>query len=150
MSSIRRYRDNLQDEIDGAALYNALSTYERDPTRKDLFLQLAEAENEHADVWREKLAAAGISDLPQAPSLKTRVLIRLAHYFGPKFVLPVVAANEFADRNKYAKQPDAAALSADEHGHATVIRAAAGLSAPFPFARPHRLARACSLKQPVS
>lgn len=28
--------------------------------------------------------------------------------------------------------------------------AAAGLSAPFPFARPHRLARACSLKQPVS
>ena len=130
MNSIRRYRDNLQDEIDGAALYTALSGYERDPTRKDLFLQLAQAENEHADIWRDKLMAAGMTDLPLGPSLKTRLLIRLARHFGPRFVLPVVAANEFADRNKYANQPDAAALSAEEHGHAAVIRAAAGQGGP--------------------
>lgn len=130
LNSIRRYRDNLQDEIDGAALYTALSRYEQDPTRKDLFLQLAQAEDEHANLWRDKLMAAGLSDLPLGPSLKTRLLIRLAQHFGPKFVLPVVAANEFADRNKYATQPDAAALSAEEHGHAAVIRAAAGHGGP--------------------
>ena len=41
---IRRYRDNLRDELNGAALYRALSTAEQDPVRKDLFLQLAQAE----------------------------------------------------------------------------------------------------------
>ena len=61
MGQIKRYRDNLQDEIDGAALYTALSRCERDPTRQDLFVQLAQAENEHADVWRDRLMAAGIS-----------------------------------------------------------------------------------------
>ena len=126
MSSIQRYRDNLQDEIDGAALYVALSRCEPDAARRDVYLQLAQAENEHADVWRDKLMAAGISDFPLEPSLKTRILIRLARHFGARFVLPVVAANEYADRNKYACQPDARALSADEHGHAAVIRAAAG------------------------
>ncbi len=126
MNPIQRYRENLQDEIDGAALYMALSESESDPTRKDLFRQLAEAENEHADVWREKLRAAGIADLNEGPGLKTRLMIRLAQRFGPAFVLPVVAANENSDRNKYANQPDAQALSADEHGHAAVIQAAAG------------------------
>lgn len=126
MNQIQRYRDNLQDEIDGAALYAALSRYERDPTRRDLYLQLAQAENEHADVWRDKLMASGVGDFPLEPSLKTRLLIRLAHRFGPRFVLSAVAANEYADRNKYANQPDARSLSTDEYGHAAVIRAAAG------------------------
>ena len=130
MSQIQRYRDNLQDEIDGAALYAALSRYERDPERRDVFMQLADAEDEHADVWREKLMASGVRNIPSTPSLKTRLLIRLAHHFGPRFVLPVVAANEYSDRNKYARQPDAAAMSADEHGHAAVIRAAAGHGGP--------------------
>ncbi len=124
--SKQRFRANLQDEIDGAALYAALAHYEPDPTRKDLFLQLADAEKEHADLWRDKLAASGVGDLPQRPSLKTRILIGLARYFGPGFVLPVVANNEHADRNKYAGQPDAAALSADERGHAAVIASATG------------------------
>ena len=126
MESIRRYLDNLQDEIDGEALYLALAEHEQDSTRADLFRQLAGAENEHAEVWRSKLRAAGIARLPNRPGVKTRLMIRLVDWFGPSFVLPVVAANEYADRNKYAGQPDAQALSADEHGHAAVIRAAAG------------------------
>jgi len=130
MSQIQRYRDNLQDEIDGAALYTAMSGYETDEVRKDLYLQLAQAENEHADVWRKKLMAAGISDLPLGASFKTRLLIRLACYFGPAFVLPVVAANEYTDRNKYAGQADAVEMSAEEQGHAAVIRAAAGHGGP--------------------
>jgi VIT1/CCC1 family predicted Fe2+/Mn2+ transporter len=130
MDQVQRYRDNLQDEIDGAALYTVLSEHEKDATRKDLFLQLAQAENEHAEVWRDKLKAAGSDHAPSAPSFKTRLMIRLVRQFGPAFVLPVVAANEYADRNKYANQPDAQALSADEHGHAAVIRAASANGVP--------------------
>ena len=57
---IRRYRDNLRDELDGAALYTAIAAAEPDPLRKDLFLQLAQAETRHAELWRGKLAAAGM------------------------------------------------------------------------------------------
>src|SRR5467141_1062969 len=124
-AEIGRYRTNLQDELDGAALYAALAAAEADPVRKDLFLQLSQAEAEHAKLWKEKLAAAGIQDLRYAPSLRTRLLARLARHFGPRFVLPTIAAAEFADRNKYAAQSDAQEISAQERGHAAVIQAVA-------------------------
>src|SRR6267378_2164424 len=91
-AEIGRYRTNLQDELDGAALYAALAAAEADPVRKDLFLQLSQAEAEHAKLWKEKLAAAGIWDVRYAPSLRTRLLARLARRFGPRFVLPASAA----------------------------------------------------------
>src|SRR5205807_10014849 len=93
-----RYEKNLRDELDGAALYAALAAAEADPVRKDLFLQLSQAEAEHAKVWKEKLAAAGIEDVRYAPSLRMRLLARLALRFGPSFVLPAIAAQVFAAR----------------------------------------------------
>jgi hypothetical protein len=50
---IERYRSNLHDELNGAALYAALAAAESDPLRKDLFLQLAQAESAHAQLWRD-------------------------------------------------------------------------------------------------
>ena len=123
---IARYRANLHDELEGAALYQALADAERDPVRKDLFRQLSRAEAEHAGTWREKLVAAGVSEPDYAPGFRTRMLGWLARRFGPRFVLPAIAANEYADRDKYATQADAAHLSADERGHAAVVHAAAG------------------------
>jgi len=123
---IARWRTNLRDELEGSALYKALADAERDPVRRDLFLQLSGAEAEHANTWREKLAAEGVHEPAPAPALRTRMLGWLARRFGPRFVLPAIAANEFADRDKYASQADAAHLSADERGHAAVVQAAAG------------------------
>jgi VIT1/CCC1 family predicted Fe2+/Mn2+ transporter len=128
-AEIRRYRDNLRDELDGAALYKALAEVEPDKVRRDLFLQLSQAEAEHADVWRQKLQLAGVAAAPYTPSFRTRALGWLAKRFGPRFVLPTVAAFEFADRDKYADQLDAAELSSEERGHAAVVQAAAGAKA---------------------
>jgi hypothetical protein len=75
---IKRYRDNLRDELNGAALYAALAAAEADPLRKDLFLQLSQAEASHAQLWREKLAAAGINDERFVPGFRTRLLAKLA------------------------------------------------------------------------
>jgi vacuolar iron transporter family protein len=119
---IRRYQRNLQDELDGVALYARIAAAERDPIRKNLFLQLSQAEARHAGVWREKLKAAGVEAQPHVTSLRTRLLGRLAQLLGPRFVMPTVAAAEFADRNKYAQQADAQALSAEERGHAAVVQ----------------------------
>ena len=121
---IARFRDNLKDEIDGSAIYAALASAETDPVRKDLFLQLAQAEAEHAAFWRDKLSAAGISSDNIVPGIRTRILARLARRFGPRFVLPTVAAAESAGQSRYASQPDAQGLAADERGHASVLHAA--------------------------
>jgi vacuolar iron transporter family protein len=123
---IQRFRSNLIDELNGAALYNALAAAERDANRRDIFLQLAEAETRHAHFWRDKLTAAGVTDVPFSPTLRTRVLSALARRFGPRFVLPTVAAAEFNDRGKYLSQPDALSISAEERGHAAVVEAIAG------------------------
>ena len=122
-ADVRRYQANLQDELNGAALYAALAAAEPDPLRKDLFLQLAQAESSHAQLWRDKLTAAGVQDERFVPALRTRLLAKLAQRFGPRFVLPTIAAAEYADRSKYAGQSDAHAISAEERGHAAVIQA---------------------------
>ena len=127
---IRRYQDNLRDELNGAALYAALADAESDPLRKDLFLQLSQAESKHAQLWRDKLAAAGVADGRFVPGFRTRLLGKLARRFGPRFILPTVAAAEFADRNKYADQSDAHSISAEERGHAAVIQAVAANAGP--------------------
>lgn len=129
---IARLRRNLEDELDGAALYAALADADRDPVRRDLFLQLSQAEAQHADHWRKKLAAMGITDITHTPSLRIRMLGRLARWFGPRFVLPAIAAAEYADRDKYTLQADAAALSSEEQGHAAVVQAVAGRGRPSP------------------
>lgn len=118
---IRRFQDNLRDELDGVALYEALSKAESDPKRADLFRQLAQAEAEHAAVWRDKLRALGIDARKYRPSMRTRLLVKLAQRYGPRFVLPSLAAAEFAGGDKYASQPDAASFAADERGHAAVL-----------------------------
>lgn len=126
---LRRYQQNLRDELDGAALYTMIAAAEADPLRKDLFLQLAQAEAGHAALWRDKLAAAGVREQPYVPSFRTRLLGRLARRFGPAFVMPTIAAAEFADRNKYAGQADAHAISAEERGHAAVVQELSSRSA---------------------
>src|ERR1700724_2449672 len=125
IDDIERYRTNLRDELNGAALYAALAAAESDPLRKDLFLQLSQAESSHAQLWREKLAAAGVKDEHFVRGFRPRLLARLARRFGPGFVLPGIAAAEVADRNKYASQRDAQAISAEERGHAAVVQAVA-------------------------
>src|ERR1700693_1842014 len=98
IADVERYRNNLRDELDGAALYEGLAAAEADPLRQDLFRQLAQAEASHAQLWRDKLTAAGIPDERFVPGLRTRLLAKLARRFGPGFVLPTVAAAEVADR----------------------------------------------------
>jgi vacuolar iron transporter family protein len=139
---IERYRVNLQDELNGAALYAALAAAEADPLRKDLFLQLAQAETNHAQLWRDKLTAAGVQDERFVPAFRTRLLAKLAQRFGPRFVLPTIAAAEYADRDKYAGQSDAHAISAEERGHAAVIQAVADNSSGAGYTTGADIARA--------
>jgi VIT1/CCC1 family predicted Fe2+/Mn2+ transporter len=125
---IQRYRQNLQKEVDGAALYRVLSQKETRPEMQSVYRRLAESEDRHAQFWREKIASVGAAIPAEKPSGQTKVLIWLAQRFGPQFVLSTVTSHEKADSNAYANQPEAetAAMAAEEQAHARLLSAASG------------------------
>jgi VIT1/CCC1 family predicted Fe2+/Mn2+ transporter len=124
---VQRLRDNLQGEIDGAALYETLAASEADPKLAEVYRRLAAVERAHAEFWRQNLKRNGVAGLKLSPSFRARSLSWLARRFGPAFVLPTIAAAEARDIKIYDSQPDAVAggLPADERSHARVIAAAA-------------------------
>src|SRR5260221_12862572 len=132
----RRFRDNLQGEVDGAAVYAALAEAEKDPNVASIYRRLAAVERAHAEFWRSRLDRATRTRTILTPSLRARGLSWLARRFGPSFVLPAIAAGEARDSSHYDTQPDAVAggLSADERSHARIIHAASaghhGLAGP--------------------
>jgi VIT1/CCC1 family predicted Fe2+/Mn2+ transporter len=136
VSEQQRFKDNLQGEVDGAAVYMALAEAEKDPNLANIYRRLAAVERAHAEFWRSRLDRKTRARTSLTPSLRARALSWLARRFGPEFVLPTVAAGEMTDSSHYDGQPDAVAggLSADERSHARLIQAAAsthkGLAGP--------------------
>lgn len=120
---IRRWRGNLQGEIDGTAIYRAMAVGAGDERLRELYQRLAETETRHGNLWREQLTAAG-ARTPTGPSWRARVLAALARRFGPGLVAPTVASQELTGRTMYDDQPEAAGttLPADERSHARVLR----------------------------
>jgi hypothetical protein len=54
----KRYRENLQGEVDGAALYRTLADVEADEKLAEVYRRLAAVEDAHAEYWRGELVAA--------------------------------------------------------------------------------------------
>ena len=122
--AITRYRKNLQDEIDSAALYRGLAEAERSPELREVFLRLAAMEEEHARFWEQQLRELGVPVPQLRPGWRTRVLIALARHLGAALVLPTVTAREWADQATHDAQPEAAVtpLPATEHQHARLLQ----------------------------
>jgi VIT1/CCC1 family predicted Fe2+/Mn2+ transporter len=129
-SELKRFRTNLSDELDSAALYETLADAEHDAERKQVYAELAASERDHARVWSEKLRANGVNVRTHRSSAKTQMMRALVRIFGPDFVLRTVAAAEYADRDKYAGQPDAAGMSEEENRHADIVQNVANRGAP--------------------
>lgn len=126
--ALARYRANWQDEIESAALYNAIAAAEKQPQLAEVYRRLAAVEAEHAQFWADQLAAAGQPTPPARPGWRTRTLIWLAQRFGPAFVLPTVGSFERGDSRGYAAQPESrsTALPAQERSHARVLQTIIG------------------------
>jgi VIT1/CCC1 family predicted Fe2+/Mn2+ transporter len=120
-----RYRENVQAEVDGVALYRALAGIEPDPTLAEVYARMADTEERHAEFWRQKLRSLGETDIPAASGWRTRLLIALGRRFGPQFILPTVTGRERRDSQHYRGQPEAAraGMSADEAMHARLFQA---------------------------
>ncbi len=115
---IRRWQENLDTEIDGIAIYHLLAEAERDSERKDVFVRLAEVEEHHAKVFREKLLAAGVTPRERGPSVRVRLIGLGARVFGVRSVLPIVRGMEAGAYSAYMGQDEAAqSLAPDEREH---------------------------------
>lgn len=117
----RRLRENLIDEMNGAALYDALADAERDERLAEVYRRLANVERRHADRWKRKLEDAGESLPDFRPTWRTRTLAWIAKRAGTSVVLPSVQQLERTDTNKYAGQADARDFHGDEKSHSRVI-----------------------------
>jgi VIT1/CCC1 family predicted Fe2+/Mn2+ transporter len=126
-----RYRDNLQEEIDAAALYRTLADLEPQPELAGLYRRLAATEERHAAFWERKLEEQGGSAPPRGPSTRARVLRWLGRRLGPGFLLSLLADQEHAGQAKYDSQPEASgtSLGADERSHARLLRSISGSNA---------------------
>lgn len=125
---LARYRANLQDEIDSAALYRTLAEVEPQPPLAEVYRRLAMVEERHAGFWEQRLQAAGEPVPLRRPSWRARGLSWLARRFGPQCVLPTIASLEEVGRHMYDKQPEAQAtkMPADERSHARLFRTIVG------------------------
>ena len=113
---------NLIDERDGAALYDGLAKYEKDPERARHFRELASAERRHADIWQKKLEKEGVALPPDRASSRIRALVWLARRLGSGSVLPLVLETEAGDAEKYdAQGGEATAIAEEERSHRRVL-----------------------------
>lgn len=129
-SDIARYRANLQDEVNSAALYKAMADAEEQPKLAEVYRRLAGVEEKHARFWIEKLREVGVDVSRVKPSARSKVLSWLARRFGAGFVLPTVAEAESADSKGYSAQPEARGtrMAAEEGSHSRLLRTVIGTS----------------------
>jgi VIT1/CCC1 family predicted Fe2+/Mn2+ transporter len=127
-ADIRRYRANLQDEVNGVYLYEQLALIggRRNRQLGEVYAHMAETERRHQRLWHDKLLAAGESErsLSLKPDWRTRALVLLAKRFGSRFVLPTIVGMEREAETGYDDQPEAveAGLPREERAHARTLR----------------------------
>jgi vacuolar iron transporter family protein len=124
---IERYRNNIQGEVDSAALYRTMAETETSPQLKEVYSRLAAVEEAHAEFWRSRLKRLGASGGARRAGLRTRLLIWLARRFGPGILLPLINSFERTGSHEYDAQPEAISegLPQVERSHARIIEAAA-------------------------
>jgi len=88
------FKHHWQDEADAAYLYRLLAGAEPDPTKKSLYLRLAEVEDRHVRIWEQLLVELGVQPGQFRPSGRTRLLAAAGKLFGPGFLLPMLLAEE--------------------------------------------------------
>lgn len=117
----KRMLANWSDERNTALLYRTVAKAETNPKLAEIYLRMAAAEEKHAQVWADKLSAAGESVPEFKPGWRTHALIWIAGRFGVQSILPSLTAGENSGFHTYRKQPDAAGMEADERSHGRLL-----------------------------
>jgi len=124
---IQRIKAMYADEIGGSALFRGLAEY-ADDQRRDVFLQLAKAEERHAEHWARLLRQEGVEPRRPRPSFRVRALCLLARYLGTEAVLPLMLRTEAAEADRYRGESEATdTMAAQEAAAGRTIAAMQGI-----------------------
>lgn len=97
-------QQNYLAELEGAHTYRALAEHESDPTRREILLEMAEAEERHADKWAGRLRALGAEPPTPRGSLVQTARDRVLQGGGTMAVIRKMEADEDRDIARYRGQ----------------------------------------------
>jgi vacuolar iron transporter family protein len=118
----QRIIGNWNDEHNSAMLYETLSHVEKDPRIAEIYHRMVAVELKHAEKWEAELQQGGEAVPEFKPVFKTRLMIRMAKWFGPSAILSGMQSMERSGTASYNQQADAPrAMVADEKSHALLI-----------------------------
>jgi VIT1/CCC1 family predicted Fe2+/Mn2+ transporter len=130
-----RLQEMYADEIAGGALFRGLAQY-ADERRRTVFLQLATAEERHAEHWAGLLRRAGVEPRRRRQPFRVRALVFLARHFGTEAVLPLMLRTEAAEADRYREDAEATpAMAQQEAAAGRTIAAMQGIPAGGRIAR---------------
>ena len=134
---LHAFEHHWQDEADAAYLYRILAAAESDAAKRDIYRRLAEVEDRHVEVWADLLAQNGRAPGVFRPSGRTRLLAFLGKHIGPRFLLPMLLAEEGREVKAYldmhretgvgvAGRDEALVLAKESAEHATTLNSITG------------------------
>ncbi len=99
--SISIWRSHLRDEVDAAFLYRTLAGIIKNSKQRDIYLQLAEIEDKHTEVWEKLLNDYNITFEKRIPSFKANVLAWYSKKFGPGLLSKFMLKEEASEVKSY-------------------------------------------------
>lgn len=120
--TVKKYTGFLDDELNSAAIYHALSRFSKDETIKDVYERMAIVEEKHAHKWTELLKEAGSNPPAFKLATKTKILIWIAKRFGPETILPSLQAMEKTGGSNYNATEAASGMAVQERTHSIVLK----------------------------
>jgi vacuolar iron transporter family protein len=120
-NDIKRYLANWDDELNGAMLYDAMASKEKDSRIAGIYGKLAETERLHAKTWETLILSSGVNIPKFRASWRTHTMIWLADRMGIEAVLPTISGIETSASNNYVGQAEAKGMAASERGHAMLL-----------------------------
>ncbi|HXY92670.1 MAG TPA: VIT1/CCC1 family protein [Acidimicrobiia bacterium] len=132
---LEHIQEMYADEIAGGTLFRGLAEY-ADDDRKRVFLQLADAEERHAEHWARLLLASGVEPKRPRTPFRVRALCFLARHLGTEAVLPLMLRTEAAEADRYRADSEATpAMAKQEAAAGRTIAAMQGIPAGGRIAR---------------
>jgi len=96
--------ESWREEKRSSYLYRIVSDAESGTPRQILFLELAKAAEQQADLWLAEMKKAGVAPPAHySPDWRTRVVGRLVKWLGPRRMRPVLAAMKVRGMSLYTK-----------------------------------------------
>ena len=113
---------NIQTEVDASYLYNKLAENESDPTIANVFRQMSEIEQSHAEAFAKK-ENIPLEQLMQ-PSWRAKTLNTIGRIFGYDYVLGSLMDTEKSLSNAIilTKKKNQMELTGTENNHVTILR----------------------------